>query len=142
MQSLGLKKSPANVQAQGVGGAKISPIKSCVTLRIKTDSAETPIVEAKAYVVPKVTGHTRSSKAKWESDGRKLADPNYFESAHIPVLLGLNVIPQLYAAGQEIHDGFILQNTKLGWIISGVTDTPTRRKVTRSNVTFLEFLKC
>lgn len=84
---------------------------------------------------------TRSNKAKWESDGRKMADPKYFESAHIPVLLGLNVIPQLYADGQEVHDGFILQNTKLGWIISGVTDTPIRRKVTKSNITFVEFLK-
>lgn len=77
VQTLGLKKIATNLQAEGVGRAKSAPIKPYVNLRMKTNDVTTPIIEARAYVMAKVTGHTRSCKAKWESDGRLLADPKY-----------------------------------------------------------------
>lgn len=142
VQALQLKKFPIKALARGVGGAKSAPITSYVKLRIKTCDKRCPVIEADAFVVPKVTGVSKAARVLWKDDGRKLADPSYYKAARISVLLGLNVIPSIYRDGQEVRDGFIIQNTIFGWIISGSSPpepNSCKRRVIMANVSLTEY---
>ncbi|CAG9130680.1 unnamed protein product [Plutella xylostella] len=59
-----------------------------------------------------------------------LADPTYYECESIDILLGVDIFWELLCEGRmRLSSGPFLQNTKLGWIISGpIYSEPSYRK--------------
>ncbi|XP_059046626.1 uncharacterized protein LOC131842124 [Achroia grisella] len=60
-------------------------------------------------------------------DNIQLADPYYYESQNIDILIGADLFWDLLCEGKmRLSNGPFLQNTKLGWIVSGPIDLNIR----------------
>lgn len=70
--------------------------------------------------------------------GKRLVDPATEHASHVPVLLGSNIMPQLFVERDAVKEGFLAQNTPLGWVVSGFSETSTS-KVTAAHVASEEF---
>lgn len=60
----------------------------------------------------------------------QLADPNFFLSNEIDLLLGADIFWELLDKGLiRLPNGPYLQNTKLGWIISGSVQSKNNSRI-------------
>lgn len=60
--------------------------------------------------------------------GKELADPvTEYAASHAPVLLGSNILLQLFLDGVEVKEGFPAQTTWLGWVVSGKAGQPPQK---------------
>ena len=58
----------------------------------------------------------------WKLDDRDWSDKKFNIPAKVQILLGSNVLAHLYTDGIERMGSYLLQNTRLGWAVSGGTD--------------------
>jgi hypothetical protein len=141
VQKLKLRKKRTCVRTQGVGGIG-GMIKSLVTIRMQVGDLDSPPVVFKALVVRSVTGTLPSVPVHidWSNYKEKLtlADPKFNKPASIPILLGSKVYSQVLLEGLRHRDGFLLQNTRLGWIVSGTNDDVAKSKLTSCHVSLSE----
>ncbi|XP_064072091.1 uncharacterized protein LOC135193463 [Vanessa tameamea] len=125
VQYLGLKKTVFTSQIAGLGGNKAIVSKTMVTMEIKSRYKPDFKILIKAHVLKNITSllSTRRVEAKeWqELEGLMLADPEYFNSNHIDLLLGADVYGVILQEGMKKNpEGtLIAQATSLGWILSG-----------------------
>lgn len=122
VQSLRLKKTRVNVRVLGLNGALAATITGMVTMKVKTGDVDVPMITVPAFVVPRITSHLPANKVEieWKAeDFLELADPTFFEPSHVGVLFGSNIIATLMLEGLKKRDGFLLQKTLFGWIVSG-----------------------
>lgn len=124
VQHLKLKKSPIHLSLSGLGGVTTGESNSVVTFRIGAIHAGA-LITMQAFVLrtltktlPERTIHNR----QWRHlNGIELADPRFFESNTIDLLLGADVYAQIIMDGVrkgEIDDP-IAQKTLFGWVLSG-----------------------
>lgn len=100
VQLLGLKKCPTNVTITGFSGNS-GVAKSMVKLQLKL--ANHPDVVCQALVVKRVTTDQPKINGdfNWTAEWN-LADPHFTKKAQIPVLLGSNVLPQLFEQDTKV----------------------------------------
>lgn len=135
VRKLRLPREQTSVIILGVGGVT-SKVKSMVNLSIQVDFPTRQILKIKALVVPKVatplSGRTKNFNFK--ENGFPLADPSFNKKGHIPMLLGSGILPALFLDGVDHQDGYLLQKTVFGWIVSGGRGTDIG-KFTSTHVT-------
>ena len=121
VKELKLKKRKVQINLKGVGGQAVGTTKSMVTVKIKTRDPETQFITFKALVLPKIASQMPPEyhNIDWTLDNRDWSDRKFNVPAHVPLLLGANVLPHLFMEGTERVGNYLLQNTKLGWTVSG-----------------------
>ncbi|XP_063836519.1 uncharacterized protein LOC135085663 [Ostrinia nubilalis] len=130
---LGLKKIPARGQIVGVGGTNGLTTKSMVEIKIASRVDPNFIVTVKAYVLRSITSLLSKQKIiraeEWkELEDVVLADPSYYTSNSVDLLLGSEVYSRVLQNGviKGPLGSPLAQCSSLGWILSGVVNTPTK----------------
>lgn len=121
VQKLKLQRFKTYALTSGVGGV-ISKCKSFVKLQIKIDDPEHPVLTCSALVVKKILVNNLPAlpaDINLETSEYPLADTKLKKPAYTPLLLGADVAPEIFMDGVKYMNGFLLQQTKLGWIVSG-----------------------
>lgn len=111
----------STVQITGVGSTITQSTHTCeIQLKSKTSAY---ITRFKCLVLPRITAQPLSLDFAHNiqvPDNIQLADPNFFSQVGIDLLIGANKFWELLNEGLiRLPSGPVLQNTKLGWIISG-----------------------
>ena len=140
VQKLQLNKKRTNVKIIGVGGVVTGSVQWIVTLEIVLSDPSLPPIKTKALVVKRVTSKLPAmpTHVDWTKLNKPLSDPRFNRPAHVPILLGSNELPQLFLEGVETNQGLLLQNTLLGWIVSGTAGASTSN-ITATHVSMSEF---
>ncbi|XP_024889750.1 uncharacterized protein LOC112466093, partial [Temnothorax curvispinosus] len=127
-QILKLTRSHSFTSLTGIGAQKSQKTKGLVSFIIKSHFKSDFELTVNAYILPKLTSSLPSikhDKDKWNHlQGLELADPTFFKPGSIDLILGADRYGQIIEEGiirGEI-DTPIAQLTKLGWIVSGVTN--------------------
>lgn len=125
-QTLSDKLNPLIIQStyniHGVGNSVSQCTQTC---DIEFRAQESNYTQRmKCLVLPKITSNLPSFKLdriKFNIPNNiTLADPLFFESLPIDVLIGADLFWHLMSEGKiKLANGAFLQNTKLGWIVSG-----------------------
>ncbi|KAJ8733938.1 hypothetical protein PYW07_014489 [Mythimna separata] len=123
------KMLQSTVQVTGVGHCITQSTQSCeVQLRSKTCDYNKNI---KCLVLPHITAQLPSLNLNINfniPDNVTLADPNFYSPNEIQLLIGADLFWELLNEGLiRLPTGPCLQNTKLGWIISGPIQTKNLR---------------
>ncbi|XP_051168523.1 uncharacterized protein LOC127286209 [Leptopilina boulardi] len=121
--SLDLKASPVNINVTGFSLSQTSITKSISsTMKSRVNKYEAHL---DFFVVPRITSKLPSISIKRSQlsipQHIKLADPEFYKSADIDALIGVQLFYKLLCIGQLSipgHDA-ILQKTRLGWIVAG-----------------------
>lgn len=128
----------STVQVRGVGNTVTQSTNSCsIQLRSKVNSFNTRF---NCLVLSCISSHlpTLSTKGDIEiPDNIQLADPEFCSSGEIHLLIGADRFWDLLSEGLvRLPNGPYLQNTKFGWIISGIVHKRVSRiKQTQCNFT-------
>lgn len=121
--TLGISKFPVNVSVTGIGNSA-APISTAVA-KFTINSRFMPFhFDVKALVLPSLTQFLPSEPINipaLHNTNLQLADPTYGEPQKIDILLGAEAYSQILLEGikRMCHNGPLLQNTALGWILSG-----------------------
>ncbi|XP_018395526.1 PREDICTED: uncharacterized protein LOC108774017 [Cyphomyrmex costatus] len=126
-QRLHLPRIRSNISLIGVGGKKCNTSRGIVHFQLKPHFESSFECTVPAHVLPRLTTSLPSASSKQESllhfKDLMVADPEWFQSRQIDLLLGAEVYCQILQEG--IIKGPIgspmAQLTELGWIISGPT---------------------
>ncbi|XP_044313279.1 uncharacterized protein LOC123037281 [Drosophila rhopaloa] len=125
VQSLHLKRSAVRASIFGVGEGGGRRCKYTVNLEINSINSNFSLDVDSAYVLNSVTSGLPSlsfSPKRWDHiQGLPLADPNYYRSKRVDLILGVDLLAQIMLPDTKIGlpDEPIAQNTRLGWILSG-----------------------
>ncbi|XP_037929718.1 uncharacterized protein LOC119664260, partial [Teleopsis dalmanni] len=121
---LGLQVSSSSICIEGIGIGKLSS-KSRTTLSVQSKVTDYKII-LEAFVLPKIVSNQPSQHlqiSNWNLPNNiQLADPTFYKSDKIDMLLGAEFYHQLLSPGQIqlSRELPILQNTVLGWIVEEV----------------------
>lgn len=120
-KKLNLNLIQSSVQVSGVGNSVTNSTQSCeINLRSKTSQYNTRL---KCLVLSQITATLPSLGSKSLiniPDNIQLADPNFYSPSEIEILIGADKFWELLNDGLiRLSSGPYLQNTKLGWLISG-----------------------
>lgn len=123
---LQLNAEKINIPIVGINSS-VSNVNSLIKTKIKS-TVNNNEFKLQFLVIEKITDNIPQTTFDCSSleipDNVTLADPNFNQSAEIQILLGANIFYHLLLKSQ-INLGYkkpIIQNTKLGWIISGPFD--------------------
>lgn len=118
-------------QIRGIGGNVVGNSNALCELTLFSPKFNIRI-SIEAIVVPKITRLMPSfsiSPTTFPFDDIKdfdLADPDFHSPAHVDMLLGSNVIPNILLDGvKNVCSSLLAQSTIFGWIISGPLSTVT-----------------
>ena len=124
-QKLSLKYDKTRLPISVVGGKIIGSCKRLVTLIIKPRFQSRYSIIVEAYVIPKVTAYrpiVSNTSHLPHIKNFLLADPTFWKTMKIDILLGASVHAQIIKdgiiKGCSINEP-IATNTELGWILSG-----------------------
>lgn len=119
---LNLKQIQSTVQVSGVGQSVIHASQSCdILTRSKLNDFNARV---KCLILPCITSSLPSTAIEVDAiripDNVQLADPTFYVPGEIDLLIGADVFWDLLNEGKmRLSNGPYLQNTKLGWLISG-----------------------
>ena len=123
VQLLGLKRSNGRVIISGIGNASAGSSRGTVTISLKPRS-KLHQINVDALVIPKVAARLPDmisrEDLKWLSTV-ELADPKFYKSRTIDILLGADVFFAILENGQlkSPTSNLVAQNTIYGWVIGG-----------------------
>lgn len=125
----------------GVGGLVTKSSQSC-DIEIKSCTS-TFSTRTKCMVLPNITNALPSITMQRSDfiipNNVQLADPTFHESLPIDLLLGVDVFWDLLIVGRmRLANGPYLQNTKLGWVISGSVHTQSQQRITKTHCNFTQ----
>lgn len=136
VQLLGLKRTSSRTVISGLGGDPSASINCASVVLIKIRSRIDPslVINVKAYVLKclttllpmrKVNAHVLNSLSSMV-----LADPSYHIPNKIDLLLGADVYSQILLEGivKDPSGCLVAQNTRLGWILSGLVQEINHRE--------------
>lgn len=131
VQSLWLPRRTTRASITGVGQDAGRRCKSTVSCHIQTAvNPEFTLKVDAAYVLNSLTSTLPSqsfSPQKWKHiEGLTLADPHYYRSKRIDLILGADLMAQILLPGTKIGtpDEPIAQNTHFGWMLIGKIESP------------------
>ncbi|XP_028175834.1 uncharacterized protein LOC114364051 [Ostrinia furnacalis] len=136
VELLGLKKIPARGHVVGVGGTNGLTTRSMVEIKIASRVDPNFIMTVNAYVLGSITSILPSQKItaeEWkELENIVLADPSYYTSNSVDLLLGSEVYSRVIQNGviKGPLGSPLAQCSSLGWILSGVVHTPMKHSET------------
>ena len=140
---LGLTRTKNNLEICGVGDSVLKAHGTVELDIISRDQSYSFYMEA--LVMGKITGlipRFRCETHEWAHiAGLHLADPEFFEPAHIDILIGAEYIGYLLNSNKIENPlgGPVAQDTKLGWILSGPVDCDNKRVCLASTTNEVEF---
>lgn len=142
-ECLGLPRLQANVQVLGMGNTGAGTTKGKVKVAIKPRFSSKFNLGCELLVLKKLTTDLPAEETKVinrsELKNYLLADPTFDTTGPIDILLGADVYPFIIKDGIfKPKKGIIIQNTELGWVISGKENADNNLLVTRSMVSTIE----
>jgi len=126
VQKLGLKQYKTNIIIKGLNNITDSA-KKYVKLQIQVPDPKIGIITTNALVVSKIASNIPVLNVDMKFfEGKKLANPYVNQTMSVGILLGQDILPQIFKSGgiTEIKNNLIMQDTHLGWIISGRNPKP------------------
>ncbi|XP_065356265.1 uncharacterized protein LOC135950662 [Calliphora vicina] len=122
-QILQLPRKKTEVKLQGLGQTVVGVAKAKINLEIHPRFLSNEMITAEALILPKlVATHPDVSfnydVQKWKNFN--LADPNFNKADRIDIVIGADLFSQILEDGVHREEKILGQNTKLGWILSGV----------------------
>lgn len=127
-------------EVRGVGDSVIQCSETC-SIEIKSHVDNTFKTRINCFVLSQITS-TMPTLCQLSAqfcipDNIRLADPQFLDSRKIDILIGADRFWDLLGEGKlRLPTGPYLQNTKLGWIISGPIVTQTHNNITCINCNF------
>lgn len=126
-KKLNVELIQSTVTVTGVGNSVTQSTQLCeINIRSKASDYNTRL---KYLVLPRITAQLHSLGTNSNliiPDNVKLADPNFYSPTRIELLIGADKFWELLNDGLiRLSKGPYLQNTKLGWVISGVVHDKT-----------------
>ena len=130
VQKLGWKKTRVDVKVTGVGEGRTA-VKSATDFKILLDHpmAKKKEIEVNALIVKRVTGKLPKlpTLQKIEKSlGIKFADAESVGGT-VSILLGSDICPEVFCEGLRKLNGYLMQNTFFGWIVSGGKEAGERK---------------
>lgn len=117
-------------EVRGVGNSVIQCSETC-SIEIKSHVDNTFTTRINCFVLSQITS-TMPALCQLSAqfcipDNIRLADPQFLDGKNVDILIGADKFWDLLGEGKfRLPSGPYLQNTKLGWIISGPIDFPMR----------------
>lgn len=132
-RTLNLPQQSIKARISGISDVTGDSCNKLVNLDLKSNVNDYEI-NINAFVMQKLTGMVPQKSVvdyKWPHIQEiPLADPNYFKSYKIDLLLGSDVYAEIICDGLRKCKGFpTAQNTEFGWIIMGAIDSSDERKL-------------
>ncbi|XP_072389640.1 uncharacterized protein [Diabrotica undecimpunctata] len=122
--SLGIKRKAVHAQISGIGNEDQRTSQWSVTLNLEAHFKNEFEIKTEAIVLRKITRNLPEKEIQMKERNHRnlvLADPNFNETGSIDILLGAKEYTViLLDEVDRTKDGFLTQNTKLGWIMSGI----------------------
>ncbi|XP_065356268.1 uncharacterized protein LOC135950663 [Calliphora vicina] len=121
---LNLKTESANFEICGLGGTIVANSKKLCNITLCAEKHNFKL-DTQAVIVSNLTSLMPSASISnpnlTEISDLKLADPTFYVSSHIDLLLGSDVIPYILLEGirKNILGNMIAQNSVYGWFIYG-----------------------
>lgn len=131
----GVPQVPTKMSVIGISNAETEVTTRC-TLKIKSNCSSFSR-NVSCYILDSITDRLPTSSIDLDDwnlpDNVTLSDPSFFEPGDIDILLGAGVFWEVLCNGKiSLRDSHvILQNTSLGWIVSGTL--PSVGEKTRCN---------
>lgn len=139
-QLLRTKRKSENIPVLAIGNTPAGTIRHSTHIEIGSIhdnnyryAFKTLITKTITNVNPKTNKHS----TEWKHlEGLPLADPKYFEASSIDLLLGVRELAEILLPGVIIGEPSepVAQQTKIGWILSGVCGNLYEQKI-RCNLT-------
>ena len=143
--ALSLQKTRTNISVSGIGGTDAGKIASQVEINFTSHYPTRQQFSTSALVLPKLTSHLPERTIEPAAipalpKNLLLADPEFAESGKIDLLLGAGLFAEIVKEGSHKFNGkqLLLQNTELGWILTGRLMEPTTALYTRCLITMTE----
>lgn len=128
MQRLMLKRRNAKLSVSGIGDSKSGYTKGIVSLIVTPRINDTPCLQIEALILPKLTSKqpptTFAPLDMSFCNKYELADPNFYQTAEIDILIGSDYFFGLLENGKILGDQSrpTMQKTVFGWVIAGKFD--------------------
>ncbi|XP_073831692.1 uncharacterized protein [Musca autumnalis] len=122
---LKLPTLPISAEVTGLGGQMVSRSEKLASFTIEPMNNQNLSLKVDALVVREVTGkvpsHSLNTIDHLNLPNITLADPDFYKSGPIDILLGGNLYPIILRGGVQhgILDTLVAQETIFGWIITG-----------------------
>ncbi|XP_073819973.1 uncharacterized protein [Musca autumnalis] len=136
---LKLPTMPIAAEISGLGGECLARCSKVTIFTISSLVNPNFSVEIDALVVPDVTGNVPTHSFNYVERNKlpnlKFADPEFYRSSPIDVLIGGNLYPIILLGGVEhgILGSLVAQETVFGWIVTGPTTNSTARHTIRAS---------
>jgi len=127
-QKMRLKQYKTNIIIKGLNNIT-DTARTYVKLQIQLSDPTLEIITTNALVVPKIASNIPVLHVDMNMfSGKKLANPYVNQVNQVGILLGGDLLPKIFKSGSltEVNNGLIMQDTKLGWIISGQNAAPMK----------------
>ncbi|XP_070144859.1 uncharacterized protein [Drosophila kikkawai] len=117
--------TPVQTRVSGLNETVAAQSPKLCTLAIRAPSRPGLQLETAAYVLPQLAGKLPSypipRDLPKELPDVPLADPTFFESSEIDVLIGADILPSVLLGGSKknIFGSLLAQETIFGWVLSG-----------------------
>ncbi|XP_073835847.1 uncharacterized protein [Musca autumnalis] len=134
---LKLPTMPIAANISGLGGECLARCNKVAVFTISSLIDPTFSIDIDALVVPDVTGNVPTHSFDQFNRKRlpklKFADPDFYKSAPVDILIGGNLYPVILLGGVEhgILGSLVAQETVFGWIVTGPTNSRVPRTTTR-----------
>lgn len=149
VQLLGLPKQRTCVPLSGLGASAAGTARSMTHLILRSNVDSNFQLKTDALVLPRLTSQLPAESISdidlQQFTGLILADPLFFVSNKVDLILGADVYGQLLRSGlrQFPPSSLVAQNTAFGWIVSGSLQVDARRRADQSkSCTPLQVLHC
>ncbi|XP_070524004.1 uncharacterized protein [Cardiocondyla obscurior] len=133
-QTLLLPRRKIHIPLCGIGAVKARTVRAVMSITLHSQYHKSFQMDCEVLILSKLTGllpptGLQITRHKYY-DNLDLADPHYYESAKIDVLLGATVYNAIICSGvlRRPDTGLIAQETLLGWIVSGATEYNRSRR--------------
>lgn len=144
-QSLRDKIKPKIIQStfkiHGVGNSATQCIESCfVELKSRISSYK---VNVQCLILPQITSNLPISSISIDNfnipENIVLADPSFYDSQPIDMLIGADLFWELIQEGKmRLNNGPFIQNTHFGWIVSGSIPLISHKQLTHVNCNLIQ----
>ncbi|XP_072384564.1 uncharacterized protein [Diabrotica undecimpunctata] len=122
--SLGIKRKAVHAQISGIGNEDQRTSKWSITLNLQAHFENEFQMKIEALVLRKITRNLPKKEIQMKERNHRnlvLADPNFNETGLIDILLGAKEYSLILLDGvDQTKNGLLAQNTKFGWIMSGI----------------------
>ncbi|XP_061395347.1 uncharacterized protein LOC133330966, partial [Musca vetustissima] len=135
-RKLKLPTTSVSADVSGLGGEHLTKCSKVASITIGSCKNSSFALDLEAFVVPEITGDIPTQPFDEISSDQlpdlDFADPKFYESAPVDVLLGGNVYPIILLNGvkKDILGSLLAQETVFGWILTGpATNLVDRQRV-------------